>query len=61
MNKSNNFRRKKPELFRIKGCKDCNKKCLWNSLCATKEVAERNAIIFPCNSEKKEIKDEKKC
>ena len=40
--------KKKVELFKYKGCKDCTKNCLWNGLVTIKESREREK--FPCNS-----------
>ena len=48
------YKKEKPELYKYKGCKDCTKNCLWNSLVTiVKESREREK--FPCNST---LKDE---
>lgn len=50
------FKKKKIELYKFKGCKDCSKNCLFNDLVAVKEIAERNKNKFPCNSKIEKIK-----
>jgi len=59
--------RKKIELYKYKGCKDCTKDCLYNTEVAIREVAERNKSKFPCNLSigkvwvDKTFKEEVKC
>ena len=43
------IRKKKPELYKFKGCEGCQRNCPWNSLVAIKFNAERNKEKFPCN------------
>jgi len=45
--------RKKIELYKHKGCKDCTKDCLWNTEVAIREIAEKNKEKFNCNSSKR--------
>ena len=43
----------KIKLVKHGGCKGCTKNCLYNSPCATPEVAKRTARIkLPCNNSK---------
>lgn len=45
--------KKKIELFKYKGCKDCTRNCLWNNPVAIKILAERDKTKFLCNSSKR--------
>ena len=46
-----NRKPRKIELKKHEGCEDCNKTCLYNSPCATPDVAKTSkGKKFPCNS-----------
>lgn len=44
-------RPEKEKLGKLKGCKDCTKKCLWNTAKVAFIVAD-NSRLFACNSAK---------
>jgi len=44
------YKKKKIELYKFKGCEECQRNCLWNNPVAIKAIAEKDKTKFPCNS-----------
>ena len=44
------YKKKKIELYKFKGCENCQRNCLWNGLVAIRRIAEKDKTKFPCNS-----------